>query len=320
MIKTVKILFLASAYLLISYTISAANSPSASQLFAADDDLKQLVVDWNEAHVTKDVDVFSNLFDRSVLFYGTPMDKDKCIKSKRFLFKKYPDFHQQIFGDIRVDSLFDGSVKCSFVKRVTVNRETKDYPSYLVFKKAGDDWKIITEGDLVTDEILAKKDAASIPEGAVEGDYDGDGKTEYVWLVAPKLPQEGGEDNFGACEGECECYLKFSNHKIPSVKIADCIGGTPVNEGDLNDDGADEIGLLPDWWTSCWRGYQVFTFRANNWKYAVKPFTTHCNQWDEKDFDPIKKDDSKKGYVIIQYADFSDEGPVTLHKSIPVEK
>ena len=151
------------------------------------------------------------------------------------------------------------------------------------------------------------------------GDFDGDGTTEYVWLVPPKFPKEQNEDNSGECDGLCECYLKFSNDKIPSIKLEDCIGGTPVNEGDLNNDGADEVGILPAWWTSCWRNYQVYTFRNNKWKYVVAPFSTHCNQWDEG-VDAIKKDNSKQGYVIIHYSLFTDEDIVILSKSVLAEK
>lgn len=117
-----------------------------------------LVQKWNKAHLSKDVAVFSNLFGNTVLFYGTQMDKNSCIESKLSFFKKYPDFYQQIYGDIQIDQLNNTEVKCSFVKRVTINQSTKDYPSYLTFKKSGEDWRIITEGDLVTDKNLAKKE------------------------------------------------------------------------------------------------------------------------------------------------------------------
>ena len=57
----------------------------------------------------------------------------------------------------------------------------------------------------------------------------------------------------------------------------------------------------------------MFTFRNNEWKYVVAPFATHCNQWEEV---IIKKDDSKQGYVIINYSYFTGEETVTLSKSV----
>lgn len=116
-----------------------------------------IVQEWNKAHLSKDVGVFHNLFDDTVLFYGTQMDKSSCIESKLSLFKKNPDFYQQIYGDVQIENISETEVKCSFIKKVTVNQVTKDYSSYLTLKKTGTDWKIITEGDLVTDKNLAKK-------------------------------------------------------------------------------------------------------------------------------------------------------------------
>ena len=291
------------------------DSGKSNQIISSDTIFfKQLVNNWNKAHNLKDVDAFSNLFNNSVLFYQKQMDKNSCIEKKLSLFKKHPDFYQQIFGEIQIDKLNDTETKCSFVKRVTMNQQTKDYPSYLIFEKSGKDWKIKIEGDLVTDKNLTKQqNSLTIPKDAIKGDFNGDGQKEYVWLVPPKIDEEGI-----GCVGECICYLKFSDKSIPSIKIKDCIGGVPQNEGDLNDNGTDEIGLLPDWFTSCWRSYYVYTFNSN-WIYAVDPIRTHCNQWDEG-IKPIEKDFNKKGYVIVHYSEHTGDDIVTKSKSVPIRK
>ena len=151
--KTLKKLF---GLLTCIYLLTGCNNNNNTKT-ADTTDFKKLVADWDKAHNSKDVAAFSNLFDNSVLFYGSQMAKNACIESKLSLFKKYPDFYEQIFGDIQVENLNDSSVKCSFVKRVTVNQETKDYPTYLTFRKIGSDWKIETEGDLTTDKNISKK-------------------------------------------------------------------------------------------------------------------------------------------------------------------
>lgn len=120
-------------------------------------DHRQLVRDWDKAHNTKDIALFAGLFDSSVLFYGTKYKRTQCLDSKRKLFVKYPEFYQHTQGDIVVEHLPDGTVKCSFLKRVVVEAFTRDYPSYLVFRQLGDEWKIVVEGDLVTDRNLAKR-------------------------------------------------------------------------------------------------------------------------------------------------------------------
>ena len=66
------------------------------------------------------------------------------------------------------------------------------------------------------------------------------------------------------CIGDCVCYIKFSDPTIPAITTNGyCISGIPDNLGDLNKDGKDEIGLVPDWFTSCWRCYYVWTLKNN---------------------------------------------------------
>ena len=127
-------------------------------------DFTLLVNKWNKAHSTKDMAAFSELYDNSVLFYGKQKDKKDCIGTKLALLKKQADFYQQIYGEVQTERLNDSEIKCSFIKRVTVNQETKDYPSYLTFKKIDGNWKIITEGDLVTDRNLAKNKKVQTPQ------------------------------------------------------------------------------------------------------------------------------------------------------------
>lgn len=277
------------------------------------DDFNKLVSDWNNAHCSKDIGMLTSLYDNTILYYGTQKDKNSCIESKLSLFKKYPDYYQQIFGDIRNEKINDTEIKCSFVKRVTFNQQTKDYPSYIIFSKKTDSWKIITEGDLVTDKNLAKAKDVKVPKDAVKGDFNGDGILDYAWLVPPKIDSEGMD-----CVGECTSYIKFSDATIPSVKVEQCIGGYPTNLGDLNKNGTDEIGLLPGWFTSCWSAYYVYTFRNDKWIYAVEPFKTHCNQWDEG-IKPIAIDLNKSGNVIIRYSEHTGDDIVTKTKSVPIK-
>ena len=112
---------------------------------------------WNGAHLSKDLTVFSDLFASSVVFYGTKQGVKVCVESKRMLFKRLPDFNQQLYGIIDIVKLDNDDYKCFFTKRVVVNEKTTDYPSYLVFRNFNGDWKIITESDLVTDKNLSKR-------------------------------------------------------------------------------------------------------------------------------------------------------------------
>ncbi|MAM28697.1 MAG: hypothetical protein CMC13_06705 [Flavobacteriaceae bacterium] len=286
---------------------------------------KALVNNWNKAHSDKDLEIFSKIYSDSVLYYGSVLNKNACLKDKLRLFEKYPDFNQHVDGDIKIDSS-NLYYKVSFIKKVSFNQQTKNYPSYLEFKMVNGEWKIITESDLVTDKNLAKKrkfktnSKAIDSEQRVRGDYDGDGKYEYVNLIPPEFPKNSSEEYAMTCIGECTSYLKFSNENLDSIELEQCIGGMPINEGDLNGDGTDEIGILPQWWTSCWSSYRVFTYKNNRWNNLVDPISTHCNSWTEN-FKPIEKDKQRPGNVIIRKTIWTEENTIgILTTSIPLNE
>jgi len=118
---------------------------------------KKIVMSWNEAHNTNNMVLISTLFIDEVNFYQTVLPKNVLIQKKVDLLKKYPDFNQQIIGEITTEKLNENEVKCSFTKEVTINRKATDYPSYLILKKSDGNWKISVEGDLVTDKNIANK-------------------------------------------------------------------------------------------------------------------------------------------------------------------
>lgn len=280
-------------------------------------DFNHLVWNWNRAHILKDVGIFASLYSDSVMYYGAYKDKNSCIEDKLIFFRKYPDFNQIIVNDISLENLNDNEVKCSFEKEVVIRGKKLKYPSYLIFKKAGKNWKIKVEGDLLTDKVLGKEHSNRenrIPKNAVKGDYNGDGLSEYMWIEKPQIKEEEAD-----CLGECICYIRFSTQDLPSIPVKNCIGGTLVNEGDLNNNGSDEIGFLPEWFTSCWHSYYVWTFKNGAWVYAVEPFSTHCSQW-ENGVVPIEVDKQKEGNVIIRYSVFDDDELTVKTQSLAIVK
>lgn len=158
----------------------------------------------------------------------------------------------------------------------------------------------------------APKPATEISD-KVKGDFDGDGQTEEMWLEKPQIIEDNME-----CVGDCICTIRFSNPNIPSIPLSNCIGGQPVNHGNLNGRNGDEIGVLPTWFTSCWRSYEVFTLKNNKWLPAVEPISTHCQQW-ENNVEPIKIDPNKKGFVIISYSEMSPDDILTKSKSVKIQ-
>jgi hypothetical protein len=263
--------------------------------------LVELVEIWNEANNNKDVNVLRNLYDSVVRFYQHKYTVDECIKRKIEYFETYPDFTQIIEGSIFIDSLKDGLVRLNFTKAVIKGDEKETVAAYLVFNKCDDVWKICVESDLQTDRLLSS--GGAIPSNAVEGDFDGDGLTDYMWLEIINKTEE--------------CKIRFSG-AIPPLIVGTCLGGSPVNEGDINDDGTDEVGLLPIWESSCWKGYFVYTFKDNQWVEVLEPISTHCIQW-EKNILPVVKDSTRKGYVFVNYSELTDDGIEVKTKYVKVQ-
>ncbi|MBE9462034.1 hypothetical protein ACFP1I_12420 [Dyadobacter subterraneus] len=147
----------------------------------------------------------------------------------------------------------------------------------------------------------------------VEGHFTASDRKESISVIKPKLNADGT-----GCDGKCVLRLRFSDEHTPPIEIEDCIGGTPVNLGDLDGDGKDEIGILREWFHSCWHNYNVYTFKHGQWEFAVPPIPTHCNQW-ESGLNPIVKDLEKKGYSKINYSVMIKSNIITESKILKVK-
>lgn len=160
--------------------------------------------------------------------------------------------------------------------------------------------------------------ADSIP--TVAGDFNGDGKQELMWVESHAVGEVAFDSTgFGCKTTDVPCRIRFSDATIPHICLDHCIGGVPVNHGDLNGNGSDEIGLVPDWFTSCWRSYYVWTFSQGAWKVAIKPFPTHCIHWENTPL--VEKDLNRKGRVLIHYSQFNTTQAeiMLLTKSVKIE-
>ncbi len=290
---------------LTSLSTTAEGRPDFFPLTQADPDsmARQLLYRWNEAHNTKDLAVFSDVFGTDLIFYDMRLSNEDCVARKKDLFETYPAFYQEIKDPVSVFKKSETEISCTFTKRVNTGKKWKEYPSYLLFISTPLGWKISIEGDEITDRNLAKMRAKKNGEvfERVRGDFNGDGIKEYMWLE----PQEMDFDIYD-CGNKCHAYIYFSSPLFPKIRVENCRFGTPDNLGDLDGDGADEVGNLPGWLTSCWRRYRVWTFRDGAWHMPVGEISVHCNLWEDTPV-PISKHKTKKGYVNISYCTHEDD-------------
>lgn len=87
-----------------------------------------------------------------------------------------------------------------------------------------------------------------------------------------------------------------------------------VFEGDLDQNGTQEFGILDTWIAGGWRYYSVYTFQNGQWKYLVEPFNTFTVL--RASGKELVRPGPRPGTVLITYsemsADFSPEGRDTV--------
>ena len=78
-----------------------------------------------------------------------------------------------------------------------------------------------------------------------------------------------------------------------------------VFEGDLDNNGTDEFGILQTWIVSFLRSYRVYTFYQNEWRYLFSPFgTAESLRASGKE---LVKPGQHKGEIIVTKSDFDAE-------------
>ncbi|MDR1120444.1 MAG: hypothetical protein LBM08_05960 [Dysgonamonadaceae bacterium] len=153
------IYFLKNRQLTQEVTLTVDNLPRSNKI---EDILSQLVIEWSNAHSLNSTGRLIDLYHSEALLYGQQLKKDKIYGQKLSLLQKANGFEHKIYGTIDIKYINDNEYRCDFVKRVTINQKTNDYPSYLIFRKFNNQWKIVVEGDEITDKNLIKRKVKEI--------------------------------------------------------------------------------------------------------------------------------------------------------------
>lgn len=276
--------------------------------------LKPLIDKWNKANNEKNVNLLKEVYADKLNYYGISSDKKKCIEDQELFFKKNPNSYQSIFGDISYEkSNSKSETKCTFIKRVTINNKTKDYPSYLIFTQIGSEYKISSEGDIanIAQNSRIKKQKEEPIGLTLEGDFNGDGQKEkllYVFIASKTL-----ENNFVHGVTKLHC----SNPNIKDFKIEEASMGlySLNNEGDLNGDGGDEIRYTCQWGHGGGQSKTttILSYKNGKWtkilEFQIDVFGSHRR---------IEKS-KKPNTVIIYPSALGDEGYFTEKKEVRLE-
>ena len=114
---------------------------------------------WDKGHNENNAQIFQQIYGRDVYYYQTDYSLKKVIDSKTKLLQRNPSFHQESRNP-KVSTLPGGDIRIDFEKNVWTdypNGKSKMYPSYLILRIISQKWKIVTDGDAITDANLSKK-------------------------------------------------------------------------------------------------------------------------------------------------------------------
>ena len=168
---------------------------SVEKVRTSEQEVKEMVELWNKASSNGDFTVLGNMLADKVEYYQQTVTRDYYIKDQKKFFEKNPVYGQVIKGDINIQQISDTQYKAEFVKEVTTKKGTKDYPSYLVFKKIGNEWKLILESDTVSDANIEKKKNQKTENPNKSTYYYGDNQTLIGTFDIKKIFVEDGAVN-----------------------------------------------------------------------------------------------------------------------------
>ena len=191
---------------------------SVEKVRTSEQEVKEMVELWNKASSNGDFTVLENMLADKVEYYQQTVTRDYYIKDQKKFFEKNPVYGQVIKGDINIQQISDTQYKAEFVKEVTTKKGTKDYPSYLVFKKIGDEWKLILESDTVSDANIEKRKKQKTESPNKSTYYYGDNQTLIGTFDIKKIfVKDGAANENGKTIYPYFLFLSSPIKVVPSV-------------------------------------------------------------------------------------------------------
>lgn len=147
--------------------------------------------------------------------------------------------------------------------------------------------------------------------GEIEGNFSGNGKA----IVATAIKTEEGKGNPIEDGTPAEYQIYFSDKKLKPLKIG-CCAMTLINEGDLDNNGADDLSVFQAPMNGCTYSMTTYSFVNGNWKKIVDTFLipTGCERIDNNDLQKMIFRDNKNIYYFEK--DMSDENGKSIKKKV----
>ena len=123
--------------------------------------------------------------------------------------------------------------------------------------------------NIPTDTVAtqAVQPVQTIDTTKLSGDFNGDGKVEFAYVIRTKEghgnPIEDGVPD--------EYAIQFSDSGMAAINIG-CCEARLINESDLNHDDADELSVFQAPMNGNTYQMATYTLKGNNWKELADPF------------------------------------------------
>lgn len=119
-------------------------------------------------------------------------------------------------------------------------------------------------------------------------------------------------DPFGGQHYNWRIYTK--NNTVKELRLEGfTIGINFIKEGDLDGNNTEEWGFIPDWVTSTWRSYHVYTYINGEWQLLFEPqsiWLGHLDidsRWKYTTEEDIVQSDNKD-FVKVKLSDIRNDG------------
>ena len=161
-------------------------------------------------------------------------------------------------------------------------------------------------------QVEIKEDNINLPTVGekVQGDFDGDGQMEF----ATALKIREGQGNPVEDGTPDEYAIQFSVDNLKTIELG-CCEILLINEGDLNQDGADDISVFQAPMNGCMYTMTTYAWVNGNWKQIVESFLipTNCEKLSNEE---LQKRIFKEDNAIYHYDTDLNDGNLVKKKVI----
>lgn len=175
--------YLIFLFLLASHLLQASEKMKSLNVY------EEIVESWNRAHNDWRFEELKKLYASKVLFYTKWQTRDFCVSNKFSQVSPKEKFQHKIEGPIKIKTLAENLILCSFIKTVYRGGSLKEYPAYLVLQQMDNNWRIVAESDAITDKnrhfalSASAFDPKSNPSRRQPKDAGGDDSTGILLVV-----------------------------------------------------------------------------------------------------------------------------------------